>query len=511
VSNDYNFILTPDSYLKLWEKRLIEFRDERQHDPVIIKSYDSLEFWLATYPEQTVYLSPGVNWVQLPLCNELDDIAIKAKVDASLLSLWIRNNQLHFKTYLERKLKHDIANQFGALIFAKSLFNVGKKLITDTVYDEIWTTIHNNLNDNESLALYDLLNWGEQSIDVDNQHRDPYKLSILYIDDKASKGWSTLFECMFKDVDVIEEETYDYEVYIDKLNTKYKEKFFDFDVIILDLNLTKDEPTNTPVQSRSGYKVLEMIREIDKLIPVIIFTGSEKEINKSGLHDLGIVEFVTKPFPGYHLADIQAKKLIDALDKCKDYKWIHSLWHVFRTFVEPANIPDISNKFMAIMHKLYDKAFNVNTYIDSFIGEHKEIYNNESVVYLDSIMTDIVKHYRNAKNTFLTEMFQKPDKACFGDVVITEECFGTEFWDHREKLLKQLRHLRNEAYPIHGNRPVSDFELLYSIMIVVYEISKVSGVDVSMNKHTKNIVKECEKKNQNPNEFINAVRSLYFI
>jgi len=77
----------------------------------------------------------------------------------------------------------------------------------------------------------------------------------------------------------------------------------DFDLILLDINLPK----------RNGLEVLQLLRESDNLVPVIVLSARDGEFDKVAALRLGADDYVTKPFA---LAELLAR--IDAVLRRSD-------------------------------------------------------------------------------------------------------------------------------------------------------------------------------------------------
>ncbi|GAB1366330.1 hypothetical protein MASR1M36_12010 [Candidatus Cloacimonadaceae bacterium] len=471
-------VLKHNTYLDVWKKRITEFKNRSQPEPIIIYTYDSLVDWLSVYPEQTIYLSPGVYWKQLP--ENVDNQALQP--DRNELNQWLIKNKGVYEKYLIGRLKHEIANELGAPIMARKINeclknNPQQKLITKTDFEVIDKTTQEackEMRDNDLIQLYNALTTTQEGNILLEERINPFDLNVLYIDDKAGFGWEKMLRSIISDgsiLGVISLETDKVQDYYDAIRANDLTKY---DAVILDLNLLKNESTTEPVNKRSGYNVLTKIRDQNNLIPVIMFTGSEKEINKAGLEDKGIVEFITKPYPGYEFSYRQVVKLLNVLARIEENKWLKHLWSIYKTCIEKCNNPQIVIKFNAIMLKLYQNAYLSNGFIDSYLSKDHPLAYNESILYLHSIMTDIVKYRHSRMERQSQKQLPREDKyICFKEALIIPLVFTTANWKEREDLLKALNDLRNDVYPIHGNHPADLFELISSLMTVVYEVALV--------------------------------------
>ena len=125
---------------------------------------------------------------------------------------------------------------------------------------------------------------------------------ILYIDDEAEKGWFEIFETiLYKNNDI---SFYDLDV---EFNEKSREEIIDislkkiieedFDLVILDFRLHKDDFDNSKIEAISGYQILKKIKEHNKGIQVIIFSATNKIWNLQALQNAGADGFIIKESP----------------------------------------------------------------------------------------------------------------------------------------------------------------------------------------------------------------------
>jgi CheY-like chemotaxis protein len=484
-------VLKHNTYLDVWKQRITEFKNKSQPEPIIIYTYDSLVDWLSVYPEQTIYLSPGVYWKQLPE-NDNNQAVLPDRND---LNQWLIKNKGVYEKYLIGRLKHEIANELGAPIMARkineSLLKPSnrkdtkdekeRKLVTRNEFkaiDDATQEACKEMRDNDLIQLYNALTTTQEGNILLEEKINPFDLNILYIDDKAGFGWEKMLRSIISDgsiLGVISLETDKVQDYYDAIDEK---DLGNYDVVILDLNLLTKESTTEPVNKRSGYNVLTKIRDQNNLIPVIMFTGSEKEINKAGLEDKGIVEFITKPYPGYEFSYRQAVKLLKVLPRIEENKWLKHLWTIYKTCIEKCNNPQIVIKFKAIMIKLYQNAYLNNGFIDNYLNRNQSLAFNECILYLHSIVTDIVQNRcRNIPPQDMINNGLPLDKICFKNVFINRFVFGESNWDNRSSLLIMLNDIRNDVYPIHGNYFASLNNIVNSLLTVIYEIALVYQVE----------------------------------
>jgi hypothetical protein len=111
-----------------------------------------------------------------------------------------------------------------------------------------------------------------------------------------------------------------------------------YDLIIIDLRLTKDEKDNYNISELSGAKLVENIRKINPAIPILIFTASNKVWNYTKLvNDLGANAYWIKESAELRKADLRYSQenyifLKNNIKKCLEYShhykyiWNKILW-----------------------------------------------------------------------------------------------------------------------------------------------------------------------------------------
>ncbi len=493
-------------YLAIWEIRIKETKNidkcdlsNYTPDPIIIYSYDPIELWLSNYPDQSILLSPGISWVQLPLDDE-DEIK-NFSFDKSVLYLWIQKHKKHYQAFLERVLKHDIANEFGAIMLANGIIsylhnmidtnnqNRFRKLITSEEYDVIRKKVTTDRKTtNRFISLYTIIQPGFQTPIKEIEkiqyyyfdEKGKYTLKILYIDDCGKKGWDSVLTALIRDpVQCLTIK----DSYIDLQSTLQKERanklyLAGYDMVLLDLNLIEGESSESSVVERTGYKILELIRDIDLVIPVVMLTGSDKQVNMKGLQKFGIVEFVTKPFPGYELTNIQAENLISAFDKCEKAKWLHILWYLYVKLIEKS--PDkIKKKFLVALHKLLNKVYYTDVYDKKFIQDDLySIMYNEAILYIHSILTSVLQIKAQQKGVQKVNIDKGINETCRNlDFISLNKDFINRFNFQLDNLtlLKGLNDLRNKIFPMHGDKNANLAQVICYTISMLYEVKEIAN------------------------------------
>ncbi|NUM33515.1 MAG: hypothetical protein HUU50_03160 [Candidatus Brocadiae bacterium] len=245
---------------------------------------------------------------------------------------------------LETEFRHDLRNENGFLKIIqcsnpqridnkqeleesfKIALKENKNLERFILYQKLlqFETSINNITYSQSI---DILNIKNQKI-LEN-------LKIFLIEDFSP--WHNFFKSLGKTLNwtvdciqkVEDEEKNDLRLLDDFLTKsgKFKEKFLDYDLIILDLRLKKEDH-NVKAVEMSGFRILKNIRTMDFFIPVILFTSTHQLYNFRTLQPLQIQDIFIKdesednkqcnPF------ELLIKKIIDSVKK---RQWLDH-WHL---------------------------------------------------------------------------------------------------------------------------------------------------------------------------------------
>jgi len=443
------------TYLTIWEQRI----KERQNDsfkPILVKSYESLEMWIACHPEQLIYTSPGVFWFQMPFSEELMKVKPNEDVDVNTVKLWLDNNCESYRLYLERKLKHDIANQFGANELGRYLCL--QNYISEKTLQEIRAQIEDDRKGLDSFKLYNLLRNNTSSTQIVNKRqncRPKLELRALLLDDEAEIGWALLLGNLVTTLDVVSD--------FGQIELRFPESdnliCIDYDVIILDLNLKKETP-DIEITHRSGYRILERIRAIDYMIPVIILTGSDKAVNETALTDLGAIAYITKPVPGYKFVDEQANKLMQSFKDCEVNKRLRYVWKIFTTL---NLVKNIASKFRYFIYKLFTIAFIRSRHIVCFTDNDDRLLLDECLLLLHHIMSVITMVKYEVE---------------FDGNILGKKC--RQELRNLDLFLTGLHKLRCDI--LHEDKHVEDVEDIFKYFLVVYNAIIICSDNVSADK-----------------------------
>jgi len=156
---------------------------------------------------------------------------------------------------------------------------------------------------------------------------------ILYIDDEWDKGWSDIMiEIFSTSSDVaLKPLPYDYkDTNKFKIMIDIKKEIIEDtpDVIILDLRLTKTDHTHHhDIDSYTGIKLVNLIKEINPGIQIIMLTATSQSSVLEKLYDYGILGYIKKEHPDEfsHVGD-DIDKLMGLVDKGLAKKYLKEIW-----------------------------------------------------------------------------------------------------------------------------------------------------------------------------------------
>jgi len=156
---------------------------------------------------------------------------------------------------------------------------------------------------------------------------------ILYIDDEWAKGWSDILINYFSKNSDIEFKTFEYEFKDSNqfsLRSAIKEYCENYspDVVLLDLRLTQNDHTTTDIESLTGIKVTQLIKEINPAIQVVILSATSKSTILENLYTHGILGYIKKEHPTD--VNISTKdnfdKLKGLIDRGFEKKYLKEVW-----------------------------------------------------------------------------------------------------------------------------------------------------------------------------------------
>ncbi len=446
VADEEHFLwVDSDIDNRLWNIRLNELIDRREIEPVYLVSYEAKKDFMLSNPDMLIINSPYVYWIQIPADEAQFNVRLDKYTQEIIISYLKKIKQSRLN-YIEKILKHELANEFSPLIMASYCFDNG--IADQKTYDVVKDKFEQRKNSNLNKLLkqyYYLTNLSNIKKTNDNVHKKDFKryqLKVLLIDDFADNGFYDVFKLMFKKLDYFNNDI-DAEKYLSKIEDNY----IPYDLIICDLNL-RNESADIDIKERSGYKIIKTIKEKDFFVPVILFTSSEKTQNYIELKNLGLEAYVNKLHADSKHDEIEytMQNLFRSLDKISKNTFVHRFYYAYSLYnnLELSNLK-IRDKLYAILLKLYNSAFYFNTY-------HKRLNNliyNEILLYVHNIITDIIQE------TDATCCFEKNNISIF---------FKNTY---EQNILTKLNSLRNSINLIHGSSRV-DLEHIISYLNLVF-------------------------------------------
>lgn len=254
----------------------------------------------------------GVNLINYNF-HEIQALVSNSITELVIEELKIEIQKLNLKIPTNYEDNHSIANEWAILRWSEAIN------ANDDCIDKIKNIQESNLYFKYLKTLYPLNNLDRlTSSQLKIYYQD--KPKILYIDDEAEKGW---YEIFYK---IIEDENKIYFRYLDEeFNEKSKEEIInisvkkvvdeDFDLVILDFRLHKDDFENINITEVTGYQILKKIKEHNNGIQVIIFSATNKVWNLQALQDAGSDGFIIKESPSNSTDSKFTKQSINNLTK----------------------------------------------------------------------------------------------------------------------------------------------------------------------------------------------------
>lgn len=185
----------------------------------------------------------------------------------------------------------------------------------------------------------------------------------------------------------------------DYKEASYKISLYDYDVIILDINL----------KNGSGIEVLKLLKKENKKCGVIIISANNSLDNKLQGLDLGADDYITKPF---HLAELNSR--IKAVLRRGKFGGDDTIIFNEIKINTESKTAYLNNKFMPLTRKEYDLLLffvtNKNRVLSKEIiaehlwGDHIDLVDNFDFIYV---------HINNLRKK-LTEVGAKYIKTAYG-------------------------------------------------------------------------------------------------
>ncbi len=304
-----------DNYLEYlgirlaYHLRLTKSLGQKSCLPIVFIAEESFRFLGMTADEPSILFTEGIylikeneesyqkllKWYEEDLVKPLDNFQEFIK-------------KINIKAPSNHLSHHSIANEWSILRWAKVL---------NIQHDDAISGINQNV---EGLLYYKFLQCKfpiETDPDKAN-YRIEGKGTILYIDDEWNKGWSAVLNGLFnvspelaKHFHVLENNFKDQNIESILRDCKTKVQATDPDLIILDLRLSDQDFNHSNITLQfSGYKALQLIKDINPGIRVVLFTASNKVWNLIELQSAGADGFILKESPELAVTSGDTKETI---------------------------------------------------------------------------------------------------------------------------------------------------------------------------------------------------------
>ncbi len=243
---------------------------------------------------------------------------------------------------------------------------------------------------------------------------------ILYIDDEWNKGWSDILKALFlKSVDTKfntfeynYEEHHKFRILGDIKNELLKNSS---DVVILDLRLTKTDHSEVEDLNRyTGIKIVDIIKEINPGIQIIMLTATSQSIILEKLYDYGILGYIKKEHPD----DLSIKtednieKLFNLVDAGLERKYLKDIFKIQENILQLSLLKNAKltigeeNKILELKNTI-NKIFNI---LNSNMQD-KEIFSSLIIFKCIEIIIDFytkeISTYDKNKYRYITKTYWK--------------------------------------------------------------------------------------------------------
>ncbi len=241
-------------------------------------------------------------------------------------------NQLEIQAP-EKSTNHNIANEWAIDRWAEFL-----KINDSEVINQNKEKIASMLYFKYLKAKYQIVNSSDKIISSKKKGK------VLFIDDKADKGWNDILEQIFPKDKKIDYKALDYNFKDKKELNNYsyylideKIKKVNPDVVVLDLRLiANDNNDETDIDDFIGIKILQRIHKINAGIQVIMLTATSKSTILDKLYDYKILGYIKKEHPNDISIDTisNINKFIKLVDKGLEKQYLKEVWKTSEDILE---------------------------------------------------------------------------------------------------------------------------------------------------------------------------------
>jgi CheY-like chemotaxis protein len=193
----------------------------------------------------------------------------------------------------DKQGRHSIANQWGARQLAKNgEVDINENQISRALYFQLLTaglhedTIRKKFEEEQEKRKSSNFSVGKTAF----ENKFPRVNRVLLIDDNHDKGWSLVLSRLFTKWNENTETCLDpYKSFSSDCVKSLKTQEYDF--VLLDFYFGESDTKG------KGLKILEKIKKINPVLPVIMFTASNKAWNMDDLYEAGADGYYVKEHP----------------------------------------------------------------------------------------------------------------------------------------------------------------------------------------------------------------------
>jgi len=172
--------------------------------------------------------------------------------------------------------------------------------------------------------------------------------TVLYIDDQWKEGWSDIFDKYYSKTPNINFNTFEYQ-YKDMNKFEFLKELSIYielntpDMVLLDLRLTKNDHNEMDTDNLTGVKILNIIKNINQGIQVVMFTATTQSRILEKLYDSGILGYIQKEHPKGSQLDMRETflKLKSLTDNALDRSYLKEIWNLQEKILK---LPFLSNE-----------------------------------------------------------------------------------------------------------------------------------------------------------------------
>ena len=159
--------------------------------------------------------------------------------------------------------------------------------------------------------------------------------NILYIDDEWEKGWADIFKKYFSEsknikltIPKFQYKDASYSLIEEMIREQLSNSLFD--LILLDLRLTKEDHEQQNENEFSGIKLLSFIKSFNPGIQVVLLTASEKSKILNKANEYNILGYIKKESPKDDITYSKEvfKKLTVYVDNGLEKRYLKDIWSI---------------------------------------------------------------------------------------------------------------------------------------------------------------------------------------